>query len=235
MKKHVLVAVALAIGSAVITTPRAVAEPERPPALATSTDSSVIDWNQIAAEATRTAGIAPALDPLHESRLYAMVHVAIHDALNSIDRRFEPYALDIRVKPGASPDAAVATAARDVLVPVLQQIQAPFDPVAIGDAVNDVEAAYTAALAAIPDGPAKDQGVVVGRAAAAVILAVRVDDGAGDVLLIDDQYPQIDEPGQYRFPEGGPLAFAPRWYTVTPFVLRHASQFLPRPPLDLTS
>jgi hypothetical protein len=51
--------------------------------------------------------------PFHESRIYAMMHVAIHDALNAIHRRYRPYTFDMQ-EPGASPDAAVASAARDV-------------------------------------------------------------------------------------------------------------------------
>ena len=63
------------------------------------------------------ACIAPLDDPFHELRMYAMMHIAIHDALNAIDRRFQPYAFDKRVEPGASTEAAVAAAARDVMVP----------------------------------------------------------------------------------------------------------------------
>ena len=47
-------------------------------------------------------------DPLHESRIYAMMHVAIHDALNAIDRQSRPYTFDMQAEPSASPDAAVA-------------------------------------------------------------------------------------------------------------------------------
>src|SRR3954451_2269212 len=117
---------------------------------------------------------------LHESRMYAIMHIAIHDALNSIDRRFQPYTFDRQAEPGASPDAAVAAAARDVLVPLLGQLprDLPFiTPACIDAGVANVEAAYAAALAAIPDTPAKKQGIAVGQAAAAAILAKRADDG----------------------------------------------------------
>ena len=69
-----------------------------------------------------TAGISPNGDPMHESRVYAMVHTAVHDALNAIERHSQPYALDIGTKPGASPVAAVATAAHDVLVSALPEL-----------------------------------------------------------------------------------------------------------------
>ena len=71
---------------------------------------AVTAWNANAGVAATAACIAPLVDPLHESRIYAMMHVAIHDALNAIDRRSRPYAFDMQ-EPGASPDAAVAAAA----------------------------------------------------------------------------------------------------------------------------
>ena len=55
---------------------------------------------------------------------YAMMHLAIHDALNAIDRKYQPYAYDQKADPGTSPDAAVAAAAHDVLVPLIKQLPA---------------------------------------------------------------------------------------------------------------
>jgi hypothetical protein len=166
--------------------------------------------------------------------MYAMTHVAIHDALNAIDRRSLPYAFDGAAGPLASPDAAVATAARNVLVTLLAQLPDPPVPQACRDAgVASVEADYAAALAAIPDGPAKTQGVEVGAAAADAILALRSDDGS-DTLLVDPAYPQGTEPGEYQFTPGTPFAFAPGWGDVTPFVLRSSTQFPPGPPYALT-
>ena len=129
---------------------------------APASGDAVIGWNAHAGEAAMKACIAPLDAPFHESRMYAMMHIAIHDALNAIDRRFQPYALDKRVEPGASADAAVAAAARDVLVPLLGQLprELPFITQAcIDGSLAGVEAAYTAALAALPDAPAKAQGI----------------------------------------------------------------------------
>jgi len=125
---------------------------------ATASGDAVIVWNAHAGEAAMKACIAPLDDPFHESRMYAMMHIAIHDALNAIDRRFQPYAFDKRLEAGASPEAAVAAAARDVMVPLLGQLprELPFITQACTDtAVASVESAYTAAIAALPDGPAK--------------------------------------------------------------------------------
>ena len=69
---------------------------------------AVTDWNENAGEAAKAACLSPANDPLHESRLYAMVHIAIHDALNAINRRSRPYTFDSQAPSGASPEAAVA-------------------------------------------------------------------------------------------------------------------------------
>src|SRR5262245_60178373 len=75
---------------------------------------AVTVWNGNAGVAATAACLAPLNNPPHESRIYAMMHVAIHDAVNAIDRRSRPYALDVQAEAGASPDAAVAAAARDV-------------------------------------------------------------------------------------------------------------------------
>jgi hypothetical protein len=196
---------------------------------------AVTAWNVNAGKAALDACLAPTNNPLHESRLYAAMHVAIHDALNAIDRRSRPYVFKTGAKPGASPDAAVAAAARDVLVPLLQQLPAPFsDCVGRNDAVEKVDRAYAAALGAIPDGRAKRQGVALGQAAAAAILALRAGDGS-DTPLFDTAYPQGTQPGEYRFTPGFDFAFAPGWADVTPFVLRDSSQFRPGPPYAVTS
>lgn len=195
---------------------------------------AVTDWNANAGKAAVAVCIAPMQDPLHEARIYAMMHLAIHDALNAIDRRSRPYTFDSQAPSGASVDAAVATAAHDVLIPLLQQIPAPFPPECIAAGVASVEADYTAALAAIPDGVAKTQGVDLGHAAAVAILALRANDGS-DTPLIDSTYPQGTNPGDYRFTPGFPFFFGPGWADVTPFVLRDSSQFRPGPPYKLTS
>jgi len=66
---------------------------------------AVLAWNANAGKAAVAACIAPFDNPLHESRLYAIVHIAIHDALNAIDRRSQPYAFRANVRRATSPDA----------------------------------------------------------------------------------------------------------------------------------
>jgi hypothetical protein len=86
-------------------------------------------------------------------------------------------------------DAAVAAAARGVLVPVLGQLTPPFGPECIDAGGASVEADYTSAKAAIPAGPSRSSGIAVGEAAAAVIVALRAADGA-DTTLLDFDYPE---------------------------------------------
>lgn len=193
---------------------------------------AVTDWNANAAKAALAACIAPGNDPLHESRLYAMMHVAIHDALNAIDRRFRPYVFDVQGPTGASRSAAVASAARKVLVPVISQL--PFPPACVKAGIASVEADYFAAISAVPDGAAKTLGIILGQTSAAAIFALRAGDGS-NAPLQDFGYPQGSQPGEFRFPPGFNFAFGTRWGKVTPFVLSHASQFRPRPPYHIRS
>jgi hypothetical protein len=154
--------------------------------------------------------------------MYAMVHIATHDALNAIHRRSKPYAFDARVASRTSVDAAIAAAARDVLVSVIGQLQEA--PSCIENGIATADADYAAALAQIPDGPRKDRGIALGQAAARAILTLRTGDGS-DTLLADSNYPQGILPGEYRFAPGLPFAFAPGWGNVTPFALKKGSQF----------
>jgi hypothetical protein len=197
---------------------------------------TVIGWNAHAGEAAMKACIAPLDDPFHESRIYAMMHIAIHDALNAVDRRFQPYAFDKRVEPGASADAAVAAAARDVLVPLLGQLprELPFITQACIDAsLASVEGAYAAALAALPDAPAKAQGIAAGQAAAAAILARRAADGAVGPFL-NSSCPKDTPPGKYQCTPGANFIAFEVWEKVTPFALQDGTQFRPGPPYAVT-
>jgi hypothetical protein len=194
---------------------------------------TVTVWNANAGVAATAACIAPLANPLHESRIYAMTHVAIHDALNAIDHRARPYTFE-KAEPGASPDAAVAAAARDVLVALIGQL--PLELVSqscIDAGIASVEADYAAALAAIPDDPTKAQGIAVGQAAAAAILDLRAADGAVGPFL-NFNCPQDTNPGEYQCTPGTPFIAFEVWANVTPFVLKDSSQFRPGPPYAVT-
>jgi hypothetical protein len=168
-----------------------------------------------------------------EARMYAMVQVAVHDALNGIDRRSRPYAVDLLIAPEASPEAAVAAAAREVLVPVLGSLTFFLPADCVNAGIASVEADYATALAAIPDGPAKTQGLALGQAAADAVLTLRAADGF-DTPTVDPNYQEGTVPGEYRYTPGTPFAFAPHLgEDLTPFVLKDSSQFRPGPPYQL--
>jgi hypothetical protein len=194
---------------------------------------TVVEWNQVAGEAAKLACISPAPNPFHESRMYAMAHIAVHDALNAIQRRYESYAYDALAPAGASPEAATAAAMHAVMSALLPEIPDIYPPgvkdFCVGNALALVAASYTGALAAVPDGAAKDGGIAVGEAAAAAILAHRAGDGA-DAIFIDPFYPEGTTPGGYRFTEGLPFVAAPLWGEVTPFGLDSGEQFRPPEP-----
>src|SRR4051794_36826565 len=104
----------------------------------------VTKWNEIAAQA-----------PLWDLRFYVLTHVAIHDALNTIEPRYSRYALKAAAVPGASPEAAIATAAYLVLADQFNRLIAfGFPP-----RQQMLDAAYASSLAGIPDGPAKTSAV----------------------------------------------------------------------------
>jgi hypothetical protein len=115
----------------------------------------VTNWNLVATTVAFAAGQNPPL----QTRTYAIVHVAIHDALNAIDRRSNPYALETRAIQGASTTAAVSAAARETLI------------VLVPSQRDSIESAYSEALAGVPDGGARANGVAIGQAAAASILS----------------------------------------------------------------
>ena len=201
----------------------------------------VTDWNVIAIDVLSLAGH----NNIVMTRGLAMAHLATHDALNAIDRRYEPYLYDHRAEPGAAADAAVAAAMRDVLVGALAGFGTPEQH---ARAKERVETAYAAALAKIVDGRAKQDGITVGQAAAAAMLSLRKSDGATASVAFTPGTPQ---PGQWRphpnpVPANPPIADAavapgnqpamlPQWGQLMPFTMRAPWQFRLPPPPALTN
>src|SRR4029077_15056857 len=201
-----------------------------------ATGDAVLTWNQNASAAGTAACLdLPPGDPFHESRLYAMTHIAIHDALNAIERRSRPYVFDGPRQPGASPDAAVAAAARTVLVALITQL--PLELVTtscIAAGLASVETSYAAALGLIPNGQAKTQGIALGEAAGQAILTNRANDGAVGPFL-NFNCPTNTVSGQYQCTPGTPFIAFEVWANVTPFVLIDNKQFRPPPPYRVES
>jgi hypothetical protein len=179
---------------------------------------TVLDWNAIA---LRTTAAAPFNPPL-ESRNLAIIHAAMFDAVNSIMRAYESYAVKIDVPIGASPDAAAAAAAHFTLVRLYPTQQSTLDE------------AYAASLGGIPNNSHKQDGAMVGESVAARLLAVRASDGADAAIAAP--YTPGDKLGDWApTPPAFRAALDPGWGAVRPFVLREAAQFRPVPPPTLTS
>jgi YHS domain-containing protein len=171
----------------------------------------VTRWNQIATDASTT----PNTDPLTETRIFAILHVAIHDAVNAAESRYEPYLPRTSPVPGASVEVAIAAAAHDTLVALLPESKVSYD------------AAMEETLRNVTDDSKKTAGLQVGRAAAAAILKARENDGANQTV----QYIPGTKPGEYRpTPPDFTPAFKPNWGSVTPFVLTSSAQFRPPEP-----
>src|SRR5262245_3689049 len=179
---------------------------------------AVIDWDVIAFKVVEDSGkFGPAT-----SCDIAMAHLAMHDALNAIDRRYNPYVYDAVAPRGASPAAAIAAAAHGVLV-----VRIPNQKTALDDAL-------ASALASIPEGKAKAAGIAIGRAAAAAIIARRAADGSNVVL----SFTAGSEPGVWRpIPPDFAPAIGVGFGQVEPFTMSSSTQFGPPPAayFDLSS
>jgi hypothetical protein len=175
--------------------------------------NAVTRWNTIA-----TAAVLVDPGRVRDSRTMAMVHAAIHDAVNAIDRRYEPYTSDLSA-PAGSLTAAVAAAAHDVLV-VLSPSRT---------AITDAE--YAAALAEIPDGPAKGAGIWIGQRCAVDTLNRRATDGLADAAL--PVYVPSGAPGDYDFTPPFNFALFPGWGRLVPWGIDLENHRVPGPdPLD---
>ena len=202
--------------------------------------SEVLRWN----ETTMQAIAANGQNPVVSTRTLAMVHAAVHDALNAIDRRYAAYYYEGTATQAASPDAAVAAAAHTVLVGVVNSFGSPVQK---GAATALVDQAYAASLARVTDGLARNAGVAIGRAAGAALLTLRRDDGATrDAAYIPGVGSGKWRPHPNPVPANPPIAnpdaakgyaasAMPGWGSVAPFTLLSASQFWLAGPPALTS
>lgn len=180
--------------------------------------AAVISWNETASAAYTTSKFSP---PLFGFGM-AYVQAAVYNAVVGVQGGFDQYKWHARAHRGTSVDAAVAAAAHRMLLTYVP------DPVALAN----VEAAYTTALDAIPDGWSKDAGVRFGEGAAARILALRTGDGWMDPAVV---FSMPAAPGIWR-PTVAGASFAAVWAgEMRPFLLRRHDQFRPSGPPSLTS
>jgi hypothetical protein len=182
-------------------------------------DQIVIDWNLQTHQVVKAAeGYA---NPMSASRVLAMVHLAMHDAVNAAQPRFRTYAYTPGPEDrrrGADAAVAAAVAAHDVLSALYPKQK------------EIVRVALEATLLDAGIGRAVEQGRKLGAAAAAAMLAKRADDGAN----ADEAYRPGTRPGNWQFTPGFDFIAAPHWRAVTPFTLRSPDQFRVAAPPALT-
>jgi hypothetical protein len=180
-----------------------------PTCLAVPAMANVItDWD---AKAVAVAAPAP-----QGQRELAMVHVAMFDAVNAIERRYRPYLVQLTALRTTSQEAAAATAAGTVLVGLHPE------------KAGEMKAALASYLATIVDGEAKSDGIKLGEAVATKVLQARANDAADAA----DAYRPKTKPGVYV---PTPITVASVWPGVAPFALTKSSQFRPQPPISLES
>lgn len=191
-------------------------------------ENAIVHWSGIAESAISapTTQGGPLRPPASSTVLAGMVHAAMYDAVAATDEGLRPFATSVSAPPGASADAAVAKAARDVLV------------TRVPGQANTVQTAYDAYIAAIPAGPARDDGIAVGAAAAAGMLAARAGDHFDDVVPYVQPTPG---PGVFEPIAAGVINPVPpptpvdvKLGYVRPFTYETPA-FRPPAPYDLTS
>jgi hypothetical protein len=185
----------------------------------------VLEWNAIALDALKNDSFlganAKQAGPTRASRALAIVQVAVFDAVNSIDRSYDPYLIQLNAPRDASITAAAATAAHDTLASLFPDYKPTLD------------ARLAADLAGAGSLTSRVEGVAVGHVVAAAILAVRSHDGS-EVAM---PYTPGNQPGQWQPDPLHPdqTALGSRWGEVTPFALESPEQFHVPPPPALTS
>jgi len=190
-------------------------------AASTQAANPVVQWNRALLVIVRTPGAQPAT--IHPTRSFAILHAAIYDAVNAIDRTHKPYLVRLTdVSRFASRDAAADAAAHAVLVALYPKFQTTLD------------AQLNQLLALIPDGADKEEGIRTGEIVAERILALRSNDGSANPPI---PFVFVTAPGDYQstppnFPKQPQFT---HWSHVTPFALERANQFRPGPPPALTS
>lgn len=172
----------------------------------------IMDWN---AKADALA-VEKQLPNAPNTRGQAMLHVAMFEAVNAIDRRYAPYKLNLTGDKAASREAAAAAAAYDVLLALYP------------DKKTDLDATLAASLAGIADNEAKSKGIELGKQAAAGIIAMRTKDGSNT----PEEYRPVTTAGVY-VPTTVPIESTSS--KIKPFVMTSASQFRAPPPPALTS
>ena len=180
----------------------------------------ITDWDETALELIQGHAPAPPpqINPIGGTRILTIMHIAMFEAVNSIDPRYEPYREQPARVANASPEAAATAAAATVLIKML-----PGDLTAA-----KVAQARDVYLANIPNGDAKERGIKLGEEMAAKAIALRANDGNN----APNAFRPVTQPGVYTETM---LTFGWEYSTMQPFAMTSPSQFRPPPPIGLTS
>ena len=179
----------------------------------------VTDWDEKAMEVIQGNAPAPppSIGPVGGLRIATIMHIAIFQAVNTVDPRYEPYQGQAMPRVDASQEAAAAAAASTVLM----QLLPPENKAKVAQARD----AY---LAGIPDGNAKTVGIKLGDDMAIKLIESRANDGNDTV----DGFRPVTAPGVYT--ETNPI-YGWKFATMRPFAMTSPAQFRPQPPIALTS
>jgi hypothetical protein len=183
--------------------------------MGTAAANEVTDWNVIIEQAASASSSKPGITL--SGRNVSLMQLAMHDSLNAISRRYNPYRVH-RSAPGANAQAAVVAAGHGVAVRLYP------------DQASSLGTVYSSMLATIPDAPSKKEGVVLGDAVAAAIVAFRADDHFDYFRVepfVSGNGPYSSGPGAWFPAPDSPHqnAAAPRVSLITPLVLASPSQF----------
>jgi hypothetical protein len=177
----------------------------------------ITDWDEQAIVAVAPLANVPSpYTPYAAYRMMGIVHAAMFDAVNSIERRHRPYLVQLPADPATSKEAAAAAAAAAVLAKIDAKT------------AREVKVTLASYLAWFPDGAAKSEGVNLGEAVAAKIWQARANDGSD----APDDYRPRTTPGVYV---PTPTMRGQMWPSVKPFAMASPSQFRPGPPIALDS
>ena len=187
----------------------------------TKSVNPVVQWNKTLLVIVRTPGAQPAT--VHPTRSFAIMHAAIYDAVNAINRTHKPYLIRLANVPRfVSQDAAAASAAHEVLIALYPNFKTLLDDQLLQS------------LASIQEGGDKAEGIRIGKTVADQILTLRSNDGsnAPPIPFVFGSVPGDYQSTPPNFPKQPQFT---HWSHVTPFALERANQFRPGPPPALTS
>ena len=187
-----------------------------PPLLFAATPAEELSfWNDEALSIVRMDLVSPP----KMSRAMAILHIAIFDAVNAVEREYEPYLFDAAVLEPVDLRAAVATASREVL----RRVYPTFSSL--------IDEAYVDRMVQVPDGASKSAGIALGLASAQGILLSRSADRSGAETLTAKDIPGSWVPTPPNF--AAPLL--PSWGAVIPFSMTQPAQFRKSGPPALDS